>query len=328
MAAPTIYTWLDASAPQILRGDPATYLALFQAVLVNGYGAKAAAGWTIPYSDATSFVLKQGGTRTVKACLKLYDYNAAGYGSKFECADDYSDLTTPVNQWSGEHVNDKIGSGGYSSVPATYNIPWVIFATARSMYCLWGYNAQAVDVTQFCHNFTSTVTNMTGLFFGDYKAYEPTFDYNQCVFYSSTASYSSTNLGTCLSSLSYTTTQSKDASRGWSLIPGPNTALVPYSTCYYQSSATLGHVLSSDIYPSYPNLVDGGLYFDRMRLVVERQMMGEMPGYILTPGTRPFPFNGQFWSFAGSGDLSGENLYVINTNNGQFYLTDGDWGVE
>jgi len=327
MAAPTVYKWTDASAPQILRGDVPSHLALFQAVLVNGYGAKPAAGWTIPFSDATSFVIKQGGTRTVKACLKFHTYNAAGYGSEFETADDYTDLTTPVNQWAGGASNEKIGSQGYASVPATYNIPWVIFATARSMWCFWGYNNIATDVTQFVTNFTSTVTNMTGMFFGDYKAYEPSFDYNQGVYYSIATSYSSVNMGTSISSLYYLTTSRKKASRSWNLTTGGK-SLVPLSTGYYNRSQTMGHLLAAELYPSYPSLIDGGLYLDKVRLMVDSQIMGEAPGQLYSPMTRPFPFNGEFWSFAGSGDYSGENIYVVNTNNGQFYLTDGDWGVE
>jgi hypothetical protein len=46
--APTLYKSTDASAP-VLTGSNGSLIALLDAILVNGYGAKAAAGWTIAF---------------------------------------------------------------------------------------------------------------------------------------------------------------------------------------------------------------------------------------------------------------------------------------
>lgn len=53
MTAPIVYKNTDASAPA-LTGQTDTLNVLLLAVLVNGYGAKAAAGWTRPYYDAAT----------------------------------------------------------------------------------------------------------------------------------------------------------------------------------------------------------------------------------------------------------------------------------
>src|SRR5882724_7747742 len=49
--AVTIYKSTDASAP-VLTGQTGSLVALLDAVLVNGYGAKAAAGWTKAFAVA------------------------------------------------------------------------------------------------------------------------------------------------------------------------------------------------------------------------------------------------------------------------------------
>lgn len=73
----TPYSSTDASAP-VLTGATDTLNALLKACLVDGYGAKAAAGWTSPYYDATSK------TRVFQSadgfCLQVAD-NGPGAGT-------------------------------------------------------------------------------------------------------------------------------------------------------------------------------------------------------------------------------------------------------
>jgi hypothetical protein len=49
----TIYTSSDGSAPS-LTGQTGALLTVLDAILVNGYGAKSAAGWSKPFSNASS----------------------------------------------------------------------------------------------------------------------------------------------------------------------------------------------------------------------------------------------------------------------------------
>lgn len=53
MAAPTVYRSTDPSAP-VLTGQAGSLTAVLDACLVNGYGAKAALGWTKPFTAAGS----------------------------------------------------------------------------------------------------------------------------------------------------------------------------------------------------------------------------------------------------------------------------------
>lgn len=52
-ATPIVYSSADASAP-VLDGTSGSLLALLRAILVAGYGAKAAAGWTEPFTAASN----------------------------------------------------------------------------------------------------------------------------------------------------------------------------------------------------------------------------------------------------------------------------------
>jgi hypothetical protein len=65
---PTYYRSSDSGAP-VLTGETGTLVALLDAVLVNGYGAKAAAGWTKAFAAASKGVYLQGAS--------LYGANSA-----------------------------------------------------------------------------------------------------------------------------------------------------------------------------------------------------------------------------------------------------------
>jgi hypothetical protein len=59
MAAPTIYRSSDSSAP-VLDGQAGSLVNLLDKCLVAGYGAKAAAGWTKPFTATNAAVFRMG----------------------------------------------------------------------------------------------------------------------------------------------------------------------------------------------------------------------------------------------------------------------------
>ena len=62
MGAPTVYRWDDSGAPS-LAGVEGTLIDVLRGCLVDGYGAKAGAGWTIAYEDGNSVVFRPGAGR-------------------------------------------------------------------------------------------------------------------------------------------------------------------------------------------------------------------------------------------------------------------------
>jgi hypothetical protein len=100
----TIYRSTDASAP-VLTGQVGSLLALLDAVLVNGYGAKAAAGWGKPFSGTNIAVYRPGvGVRhffriddSASGTGGAKEAHVRGYGTKSNAADvpDGSDNADP-----------------------------------------------------------------------------------------------------------------------------------------------------------------------------------------------------------------------------------------
>lgn len=63
MSTPTVYSSTDTSAPTLTFNSQSTWISVLKACLVNGYGSKPGAGWSVAFEDvpSTSIVLKQGG---------------------------------------------------------------------------------------------------------------------------------------------------------------------------------------------------------------------------------------------------------------------------
>lgn len=51
----TVYRWDDAGAPQLTNSKPSEIIAILKKCLVEGYGTKAGAGWSVAFEDAAAF---------------------------------------------------------------------------------------------------------------------------------------------------------------------------------------------------------------------------------------------------------------------------------
>jgi len=331
MASPTVYKWTDPGAPQMLRGSSVDMQAVFQAILIDGYGSQTppVAGlnkWTIPFSDGTGFVLKQGGTQARKVCMKLDGFYSTGVYAEMECAVDYTDLNTPQNLWAGTAEYDRVGIG-YSN-NATYNIPWIIFATERSIFCQFGYNNEFTDTVRFDTVAATTMYNHHW-FFGDYIPEDVSLTVNQCVSFSN---YSSSGSSQYCESLTYSNSYSGYGKKRCSGQPGNITGEFRcdpfFSRPVSRAAVSVGSLSTSADSPRYPNLVNGGLYLDDVKILSERTIMGKFPGLLFPLQSRPFPINGIVHEIDGTGVYTGETIYVFGTTGGQYMLRDGEWGVD
>lgn len=333
MAAPTIYKWSDAGAPQVKRGNEADYLALFQAVLIDGYGAKSAPGagtnkWTIPFSDAGGFVLKQGGTSAKKACLRFHTFSTSTNSyARMDAADDFSDISTPVNQWDGFNTSDTLPLGYANN--ASYNIPWIIFATERVLICQFGYNNQEINVGQFDTANSETILNNHQWYFGDYKCEEPSYVNNQICIHTRTTTTTVSAWTEAFTSITNTTDTIKRLAATY------NDAWVGEVPCYelytrpaVEAAVTIGSNRTADYVPIYPNPLNGGLYLEKYRLVAHGAIMGELYGVLIPIQRRPFPSGAGIFTFSGQGDYTGEDITSFSTDVGQYMIRLGDWGVE
>lgn len=334
MAAPTVYKWTDASAPQITRGTESEYQALFQAVLIDGYGAKAAPGagtnkWSIPYSDADSFVLRQGGSASKKACLKLHSFSTtqAYAHARCEVANDYSDVDTPVEVWAGGNSSDVVGLGFANN--NSYHIPWIIIATERVIICQFGYNFDGVDTSVFDTAQNDTYVQNAHWYFGDYKCEEPSFENNQVLFHTRYTSTQNQYYCQVFTSQTETTYSIKNFAATYNDTWNGEIE----GTCYFTRSVAegttqIGSKRTQNYVPQYPNPLNGGLYIERYRIGVHGAIMGELYGVLIPIQNKPFPAQAGQYTFAGQGDYTGEDIMVFGDYSGQYMVRLGDWGVE
>jgi hypothetical protein len=186
MTAPTVYKSTDASAPT-LDGQVGSLITVLKACLVNGYGAKSAAGWTIAEEDSPNhkIIFRNDTVNGSGRYFRFQDNGRVSYsGYPYYNSDrnnmacffgmhSYSDIDTPVMAFPRVLTGgDLIGSSAYgisvrkrtgTSNP-TYSAPWIVVADARTCYLVIGYTD--ANTTTMPTSFSSTV--QSGLHvFGD-----------------------------------------------------------------------------------------------------------------------------------------------------------------
>lgn len=139
MSAPTIYYYDDPGAPVVTPGADSFYQ-IMRACLIDGYGSKTAAGWSVVYDDwATNGVLTiTNALQTGILGLKRFDEVSFGPGL-FVC-EAMIDSVTPANARSGYNelttLDDLTDSNGYqraqfSSAP---HEKWVVIANENTVF--------------------------------------------------------------------------------------------------------------------------------------------------------------------------------------------------
>ena len=128
MRAPTVYRWDDPGAPDLSALHPSNnerdlmyFHTVLKACLVTGYGAKAAAGWTMPHEETTPtgnrFVL----TNAASSGSLLYEGGTFSGGGPYDADTLWAcsavlAMDTPVNAWSWNVKYADRGSQGSSDV--------------------------------------------------------------------------------------------------------------------------------------------------------------------------------------------------------------------
>lgn len=141
-----LYRWDDASAP-VLHGLAGSMIAVLKACLVDGYGAKAAAGWSITMSDGPPIY------------NAVFRNNTAGggFGSYFAILDDGSStvsggVSARIRMWEAVTAYDTGTNGATykffrkSGSAASTAKPWVVIADDRFCYVFIWYANTTLDI--------------------------------------------------------------------------------------------------------------------------------------------------------------------------------------
>ena len=157
----TIYRWDDVGAPAGLGGiaNDMTLINVLDACLVNGYGSKAPAGWSKPFSGSYKAVYQQGaGTRGF--CLRVESTPTwMSYCRGFESMSDVDTGTGPFPTVA--QLSNPVIARSSNNMPDPR--PWLIAADAKRFF-LWaninGSLAQGLASISYCPCF----------FFGDLES--------------------------------------------------------------------------------------------------------------------------------------------------------------
>lgn len=151
----TEYRSTDSGAP-VLSGTAGSLIALLDACLVNGYGAKAAAGWTKNYSGTNKAVYRPShGSRFY---LRVLDDGSDGaQGARLARVRGYESMSD-VDTGTGEFPTDAQVSGGLylgkSSTADSTARTWVVLADGKRAIVMIAHHA-------------SHTQSYTQAFFGD-----------------------------------------------------------------------------------------------------------------------------------------------------------------
>lgn len=252
----TVYRWDDAGAPT-LTGQAGTYdlINLLDNCLVTGYGAKAAAGWTKPYTGTGKAAFRQG-TGSNGRYLRV-DCSASGQYPRLRGYDTMSDVDTGTNPVP---TDAQISGGGYCNTSTTTTSvarAWVVFADAKRFY-MW----VAPDVAA-TGALTDTAIGKTMFFYGDFDSNVSGDTYNTALVCGNAANTSATQLmGQISAATSYSTTAGHYIAGTYAQVAGSQSMQKRVLASIMATPSTIGNVTGI----TYPDPVTTGMLASELAL--------------------------------------------------------------
>jgi hypothetical protein len=341
-----IYRSTDTSAP-VLEGVNGSLVTLLDACLVNGYGSKAAAGWTIAYTLTNQRVYRNSTSLGTGFYLNVDD-TGSGSGGATESLMTGFQSATAIGTGTGQfpvygQLNFGIGAvvcRKSSSSSATARA-WTLIADPTCFYLF----TETGDITN--------PTMATSFMFGDFFSYSSTDVYN-CMIIGRIqenqsgpaydwSCYGNGFGGNLFSSVMTFTLPghflaANQTGVGSSVNFGKHIDLAKSGYCGCTSYSGTQYSSVNNTYPlggatnyqsalTYPNPVDNGLYLSPLWIHHNGALRGYFKGLWVPVQAMPLVHND---TFSGSGTMTGKSFvaqYIIanNTNNG---FTPGEFIIE
>lgn len=159
----TVYRSSDASAPVLAGNTLGGLITVLDACLVNGYGSKAAAGWSNAFTTAGNVaVYRPGVASTARMYYRINDNGAFGGGGTEAAIVGYetmSDLNTGTNAFptAAQRANGR--QLGKTDAADTTSRDWFVAADAKT--CIYGVYLPSILVWQV-HYFGEIATFTPG----------------------------------------------------------------------------------------------------------------------------------------------------------------------
>jgi hypothetical protein len=309
MAAPTEYRSTDASAP-VLTGESGKLIALLDAILVDGYGSKSAAGWSLAYNSGTDYAMFRTGAGR-QHYLWVHDIptqmsRCAGYVTASSFAAGTVQFPTEAQFSAGLYVRKSITA-------STQARPWIAWATNKAIL-LFIFGGSTV--------ITASGGGDSSLYFGEVENALSGDAYHSLLIAATDTSTSSTTFSTARNPVvAYGTGLAGHYSpASYTQAPG-SIAIGKRSTAIYQQAS------SGATAAPYPDPCSAGLHLSNI-LVFEANLAtrGVLPG-VLNIGHAATSFT-HLDTFSGNGDLAGRNFTIVGGGSSGYAIaveTNGGW---
>lgn len=275
----TKYSSTDASAPQIAATTTAGQLvSVLDGCLVNGYGSKPSAGWSVVYSGTNIRVYRPPSGR--RCYLRVDNSNTSMY-AVVQAYATMSDINTGTEPFTNS------ATVNWCQNQDTTANAWEVIASDTSFYYIAAHNNSTDDKAIF--------------FFGDYVARNPSFIYNTALTHGTDPTYRDNidyNYSPSAIGLS-----GKYCRRGWNEI-------LQTGQQFSFASLGAGTYLGSHSTLSFPDPLLGDMIIEPAHMIQNSSLIGKMPGLydIIHAPTLIQPV-----TFSGSGALVGRDLYYLPT---------------
>jgi hypothetical protein len=299
-----VYASTDSGAPA-LTGEAGKLIALLDAILVNGYGAKSGAGWTKAYSDTNKAAYRTGGGNQMY--LRMVDdgtgaatyARAAGYESM-------SDIDTGTGDFP---TNAQVSGGLYwykSSAASSAERAW--FAVATDSFLLL-----YVDVAS-----SGTGASAAAFAFGDISSYNASDAYHT-IHIGATVSSPTSGGNLHLLGIISTTEAGHYMARSYTQL-GASLLVGKHSDGRKGTQDFMGNGSLP-----YPHPVDGGLYLAPVWVheISGPVVRGIIPGLWNPLHNQPLAHGD---TFDGVGSLAGKSFKALSIGSSQIVVeTSNTW---
>ncbi len=296
--AVTRYSALDASAP-VLDGQHGTLVNVLDGCLASGYGALAAAGWTIPYFDTNKSVFRSANT---------------GNEFYYRIDDNISSFDNLAQIDGYETMSDvDTGTGKFPTLTQALNDAWlaksnVISSAARDWL--------VIANEHMCYLIINTANSLG-------------FTTAQLYAFGDATSLSGSDAFLSVVAASITKTAALGNipfENGFTVDSVSDRVFGTRSFTQIGAGVKLGyHWDSSKDGVQYPNPVDGSLLMGRVYITEPDVVRGYFPGlWHLSPDAASFNHND---TFSGTGTLAGKTFEIIRCNGNHAYAieTSNTW---
>lgn len=303
----TVYRFDDASAPDLV-GTNGGLITVLDACLVNGYGSKAAAGWTKPYSGTNTAAYRMGTTNSTGFYLRV-DNNMSSGHANVRGYEAMTGIDTGTNPFPTAAQNTYGVSVCVSSGANATARPWMLFADDRR-FILWVATSQT-EATGLSAYTSTAYCNWA--YFGDFKSLGTGDSYNcQLIGHAAGAVGNNYSSGGFLSYINASAITGHYLARSYD---GVSLSVNNQKAATNNAQSAGSGINSVSYHPAYPHPVTGGVHIQPMYVTDSvgggAALRGTLPGLWFINARMPGA-NGD--TFSGTGAISSKTFILLDEN--------------